>query len=78
MKIPDEMQIVIDEYRNFLEPTASGDSTEDLLLDETPWQTNAIRAIVAAGKRHEVFLLLKLKEAGLLRCGGEDKCARLS
>ena len=67
MKIPKDMQDAIEEYRRFLEPTASGDCAEDLLLDETPWQTNAIRAIIAAGKKHEVLLLMNLKEAGLLR-----------
>ncbi len=66
MRLTRRVQDIVDEYRGFLEPTGSGDSTEDLLVDETPWQTNAIRAIIAASKKGEVLLLLKLQRAGLL------------
>ena len=66
-EIPPGWLEVIEEYRSLLEPTASGDSTEELLMDETPYQTNAVRALVASGKKHEVCLLMNLKAKGLLR-----------
>ena len=44
----------------------NGDSVEELMQDGTPWQTNAIRAIVAAGVKYQVGLLTRLHKAGSL------------
>jgi hypothetical protein len=72
-RIDRQTQTIIDRYREFLEPTMSNDTTEALLLDETPHQTNAIRAMIAFSKKSEVMLLYRLQEAGILCPKGSSR-----
>ena len=69
--IPQEIQTLVNEYRQYLEPTITGESVEVWLRDETPWNVNVVRAVVAAGMKYQLTLLLKLQHAGLLRPAAE-------
>lgn len=44
----------------------NGEPVEDLVRDESPWQTNAPRAIIAATVKSQVGLLTRLRRAGRL------------
>lgn len=52
-------------FRGFFQNTG-GNSVEFLMNDQSPWQINAIRAMLAVGVKSQVGLLEKLRKENLL------------
>lgn len=60
--MPDWMKSYSDRIWN-----TSGNDIEEMVNDDTPVQVNAPRAVLAACVKSQVALLIRLREAGLLR-----------
>lgn len=58
---PWEMPEWMERYRELI--MTNGESVENLVNDESPWQVNAMRAIIAAGVKCQVGLLYRLHAA---------------
>ncbi len=67
MILNDSTKRMIETYRPFFSVPETGESIEEMVVDETLASAGAVRSFIAAGVRAQVELLLQLEKAGLLK-----------